>query len=77
LCTTDTGNGTAPVVDMGAYEFLRSDIDGDGDVNFKDFAQFALYWLDVACGACSGADLTCDGDVDWNDVRELADNWLW
>jgi parallel beta-helix repeat protein/predicted outer membrane repeat protein len=77
LCTADTGNGTAPVVDMGAYEFLRSDIDSDGGVNFKDFARFALYWLDVACGGCSGADLTCDGDVNAPDLKELADNWLW
>ncbi len=77
LCTTDTGNGTAPVVDMGAYEFLGSDIDSDGDVNLKDFSQFALYWLDVACEGCSGADLTCDGNVDIDDMEELASNWLW
>ncbi len=77
LCTTDTGNGTAPVVDMGAYEFLGSDIVSDGDVNLKDFCQFALHWLDVACGGCSGADLTCDGDVDIDDMEELAGNWLW
>ncbi|MHC4474857.1 MAG: hypothetical protein ACYTEL_04385 [Planctomycetota bacterium] len=78
LCTADTGNPgpPGPIVDMGAYEFLRSDIDSDGDVNFKDFSQFALHWQDVACGACGGADLTCDGNVDWNDVRELAVHWL-
>ena len=76
LCTSDTGNGAAPIVDMGAYEFLRSDIDSDGDVNLGDFSQFALYWLDVACGACGGADLTCDGDVDVDDLKELVDNWL-
>ena len=76
LCTVDTGNGTAPVVDIGAYEFLRSDIDSDGDVNLGDFSQFALYWLDVACGACGGADLTCDGDVDIDDLKELAEDWL-
>ncbi|MHC4474862.1 MAG: right-handed parallel beta-helix repeat-containing protein [Planctomycetota bacterium] len=78
LCTADTGNPGAPgpIVDMGAYEFLRSDIDSDGDVNFKDFSQFASYWQDVACGACGGADLTCDGDVNAYDLKELADNWL-
>ncbi len=51
--------------------------DSDGDVNLKDFSQFALYWLDVACGGCSGADLTCDGDVNADDLKELACNWLW
>lgn len=42
LCTTDTGNGAPPIVDMGAYEFLSSDINHDGSVNFTDFAPFAL-----------------------------------
>ena len=76
LCTVETGNGPVPIVDMGAYEFFRSDIDSDGSVNLGDFSQFALYWLDVACGACGGADLTCDGNVDGDDLKELADNWL-
>lgn len=76
LCTADTGNGTPPVVDMGAYEFLRSDIDSSGGVNFVDFAYFAPYWLDIACGVCGGADLTCDGDVNWEDLNEFTDNWL-
>ncbi len=76
ICTADTGNGISPVVDMGAYEFLRSDIDSNGDVNFKDFGQFVLYWLDIACGACGGADLTCDGDVNGDDLKKFFDNWL-
>ena len=76
-CTTDTGSGTAPVVDMGAYEFLGSDIDSDGGVNLGDFSKLALYWLDVDCGTCGGGDLTCDGDVNADDLKELADKWLW
>jgi predicted outer membrane repeat protein len=76
LCSVDTGNGTAPIVDMGAYEFLRSDIDSDGDVDLGDFSQFSLYWGNIDCGDCRGADLTCDGDVDGDDLKELADNWL-
>jgi hypothetical protein len=71
-----TGNGTPPIVDMGAYEFFRSDIDYNGKVNLKDFSQLALYWLDIACGDCSGADLTCDGNVSADDLRELAYHWL-
>jgi len=76
ICTTDTGNGTPPIVDMGAYEFLRSDIDSNGDVNLKDFSQFASYWMDIACGVCGGADLTCDGDVNGDDLAAFAGNWL-
>lgn len=76
LCTTDTGNGTPPIVDMGAYEFLRSDIDSNGSVDMVDFSRFALYWKESGCGACGGADLTCDGDVDLYDLKEFGDNWL-
>lgn len=75
-CAPDTGSGTPPVVDMGAYEFLRSDIISDGNVNFLDFCWFALHWPDIACGTCSGADLTCDGNVDFDDLKLLAQNWL-
>ena len=76
LCTTNTGNGTPPIVDMGAYEFLRSDINHDGSVNFTDFAPFALRWLQSGCGGCWGADLTCDGQVNLADLREFVEWWL-
>jgi hypothetical protein len=76
LCTGDSGNGTPPIVDMGAYEFLRADIDSSGAVNFKDHCAVAEYWMQTGCGVCGGADLTCDGDVDWNDLRELCAWWL-
>jgi hypothetical protein len=76
LCTTNTGNGTPPIVDMGAYEFLRSDINHNGSVNFNDFALFALQWLKTDCGECCGAELTCDGQVEWADLRQFAEWWL-
>ena len=76
ICVADTGNGISPVVDMGAYEFLRSDIDSNGDVNFNDFSKFTLYWLDIDCGVCGGADLTCDRDVNGLDLNEFAVSWL-
>jgi len=76
LCTFDSGNGTAPVVDMGAYEFLPADIDNSGSVDLRDFSEFALHWAETGCGRCGGANLTCDGDVDWNDLRVLTDWWL-
>jgi hypothetical protein len=64
------------IVDMGAYEYLASDIDRSGAVDFADFSRFALYWRDTYCGDCGGADLTCDGNVDWNDLLELVAHWL-
>jgi hypothetical protein len=75
-CTADTGNGTSPLVDMGAYEFLRSDIDSDGMINLKDYSSMALNWMDTLCGTCGGCDLTCDGNVDYEDLAKLAANWL-
>jgi len=63
-------------VDIGAYEFLHSDIDRNGSVDLADLRSFALHWGDSGCGACGGADLTCDGNVDFNDLRELLANWL-
>ncbi len=76
LYTADTGNGTAPIVDMGAYELLSSDIIIDGSVNFKDFGSLAIPWMETGCGQCGGADLTCDGDVDLDDLQEFAEYWL-
>ena len=41
--TPDTGNGTPPIVDMGAYEYgtCIADLDLDGDSDGKDLATFA------------------------------------
>lgn len=76
LCTFDSGNGTAPVVDMGAYEFLPADIDGSGAVDMRDFRLLASRWQENACGQCDGTDMNCDGVVDFKDVAILAANWL-
>jgi len=52
------------------------DIDGDGDIDFVDFALFAVHWRHTDCGQCGGADLTDDGRVDTDDLRRLTENWL-
>ncbi len=69
--------GTAPLVDMGAYEAGASivgDFDGDGDVDIADALEFA------ACGSgpavpftqgCRAEDLDHDGDVDQSDFGML------
>jgi len=65
-------------VDMGADEVFPAagDFEPDGDVDFADFAEFAIYWMETNCGNCGGADLTCEGDVDFYDLKVLTDNWL-
>ncbi len=75
-CQANTGSGTPPLVDMGAYEFLPSDIDSLGGVDLHDFSLFAAYWLETDCGDCDGLDLTCDGNVDLNDLQVFATWWL-
>jgi hypothetical protein len=53
------------------------DFDNDYDVDFDDFAVFALYYGFTGCGPCGGADLAGDdGIVDMRDVLEFADWWL-
>ncbi|MFC1677883.1 right-handed parallel beta-helix repeat-containing protein [Planctomycetota bacterium] len=81
IATLDTGVGTPPIVDMGAYEFqgIPGDFEPDGDVDFIDFAFFADYWMDDNCGSsnnCEGADLNQFGTVDFNDLFIFTRNWL-
>ncbi|MHC4461369.1 MAG: FG-GAP-like repeat-containing protein [Planctomycetota bacterium] len=53
------------------------DLNGDGRVNFADFASFAIYWRQTNCGECGGADLANDdGNVNLDDLRQFAANWL-
>ncbi len=75
LCTTDTGSGTTPLVDMGPYEFLPADMDGSGAVNFADFGVLAAHWQQSGAD-CAGADTNCDGVVDLADAAMLVAWWL-
>lgn len=56
--------------------FLAADLDGDKDVDGRDFALFAAHWSDTVCDDCAGADVTGDGAVSPPDLRELAADWL-
>ncbi len=52
------------------------DFEPDGDVDFVDFAEFAIWWLQTECGICGHADLTGDGNVNRQDLQKFCDNWL-
>jgi hypothetical protein len=71
-CTPDTGNGTPPVVDMGAYEFqlsCRADLDGSGTV---DLGDLGILLADFGCtGSSCPGDIDCDGDTDLGDLGIL------
>jgi hypothetical protein len=55
---------------------VEGDVDGDYDVDFRDFAALASHWLDNDCGDCDGTDLTGDGEVNMNDLLDISENWL-
>jgi parallel beta-helix repeat protein len=75
--TADTGSGTPPIVDMGAYEY-RVEILGDCDPNGRlDLADFATV-PDCLAGPgstvpaeCDCADMDSDNDVDLADFAEF------
>jgi hypothetical protein len=61
--TYDTGSGTPPIVDMGAYEFEDvcgdaehpyppGDVNKDCKVNFLDVAVLGLHWLECTAPEC-------------------------
>jgi len=73
---TDGDCTSTEIVDMGAYELLRSDINSDKSVDFVDISRLGSFWKETDCGVCDGADLTCDGNVDFDDLRQLVAYWL-
>ncbi len=76
--TVDRGDGPAPVVDRGPYEFdgvtCLADVDGDGAVALGDLLSVLS-----AFGACSGAacpaDLNADGVVALDDLLAVLSAW--
>jgi hypothetical protein len=75
--TDEIGDGD--VVDMGYHYSMPNpaDIDGDGDVDFFDYAILASQWLQAP--GVPSADIAPpggDGIVDILDLGALADNWL-
>lgn len=55
------------------------DIDGDGDVDFSDFARLATRWGDANCNSidrCEMTDLDGNGNVTTNDLAIFTEHWL-
>jgi predicted outer membrane repeat protein len=72
--TEDTGYGTPPIVDMGAYELqveesCPADFDGNGVVNTADLLHLLGCW-GQACGDVNG-----DGNTDTADLLTLLGAW--
>ena len=62
--------------DCGDAWECEADFEPDGDVDMVDFAFFAEWWQESACGICGGVELTGDGSVDFDDLSELVNYWL-
>lgn len=56
------------------------DLNGDCDVDFVDYAQFAEEWLNSGCdnlnGFCNGADIVINGEVNMEDLAKFTQRWL-
>ncbi|GMV95846.1 MAG: hypothetical protein AMXMBFR83_02160 [Phycisphaerae bacterium] len=66
--------GPAPVVDLGAYEYIPGDFDRDGDIDGADVGAFnaCASASGVAyAGDCAAADFDNDGDIDQADYGAL------
>jgi hypothetical protein len=71
------------VVDMGAYEFdwvYIGDFAGGCDIDFRDFAVFALAWLtedgDLNYNSICGISIPADSFIDELDLNIFVKNWL-
>ena len=71
-------NNAAYTVANWRQSVFAADINGDNDINYKDFSLFAIEWLNSGCVApdwCNGADITKNGDVGIADLLEIALDW--
>lgn len=73
------GNGKT-LIDNVAIKYANNppDINGDGIVNYGDFAVVSAHFMDGCAGPgwCEGADLNISGSVDPNDVKIVIERWL-
>ena len=55
-------------IDMGAFEVLRGDLNGDGQVSGLDVTPFVSVLLAAGAGGDASADMNADGSADGLDV---------
>jgi len=74
-------NCTPYFIESDLSEYGATDLNSDGNVNFRDFAAFAPAFSTVSGGP--GWDSACDlfpaggdGVIDFDDLRVLASDWL-
>jgi hypothetical protein len=69
----DTGAGTVPIVDIGAYEHHLADATGDGHVDFVDLLKlvYSFGTLKGDAGFDPACDFNHDGAVDVVDLLDL------
>jgi len=82
-CAADTGVGTPPIVDRGAYEFIPlaailGDIDNNGLVNNADIPGFVnvLRGTDVNAQHVAAADMNCDTLTNGRDIQPFVQRLL-
>ncbi|MHC4211792.1 MAG: hypothetical protein ACYSWP_00330 [Planctomycetota bacterium] len=84
LATSVTVGGRGQVQYFDLYvdapEYSAMDLNTDGIVNFKDFADVANNWDRKDCGTvnnwCNGCDVNQSTGVDYFDLNDLAGAWL-
>jgi hypothetical protein len=76
ILTGTIGQPDAGYLDGDNYELLGGFWVGGPlcIVNFEDFANFAIYWLQTGSGL--PADLYEDGVINYDDLLEFANVWL-
>ncbi len=68
-----------PLYQMSFTHVVTRDFNGDGIVDFEDFAVLGLNWRRANCSEpdnCSGTDLDADGYVGISDLIQFAEYWL-
>lgn len=73
------GDYDNPSCQMFFTHVVTRDFNGDGIVNFEDFAVLGSNWRRTDCSEpdnCSGTDLDADGYVGISDLMQFAEYWL-
>jgi hypothetical protein len=61
---------------LGVGGRLAGDLDGDGQINYKDLLILTNYWLANPAGSVPYAGVNDDNIVDFRDYALLAGNWM-